>query len=157
MRHNSRRSKSNNNNSNSNSNRGRKGGQPRTQVFDSNGPDVRIRGTAHQVFEKYEALSKDAFSSGDMIMGENYRQHAEHYQRMINAFAETAANNVSKQKERVAVDGNSNKQQSQTPAAASTPAPTPASAATPAPAEDLGLPASMVREAKTDTKTLADA
>ena len=54
------------------------------QVFDSNGPDVRIRGTAHQVCEKYLALAKDSAASGDSIMAENYLQHAEHYQRIIN-------------------------------------------------------------------------
>ena len=54
------------------------------QVFDSNGPDVRIRGTAHQVCEKYLALAKDASATGDIIMAENYLQHAEHYQRIIN-------------------------------------------------------------------------
>lgn len=62
----------------------------RTQVFDSNGPDVRIRGTAHQVCEKYLALAKDASSSGDWIMAENYYQHAEHYQRIINGFEENS-------------------------------------------------------------------
>lgn len=53
-------------------------------VFDSNGPDVRIRGTAHQICEKYVALAKDAASSGDAILSESYLQHAEHYQRTIN-------------------------------------------------------------------------
>ena len=80
------------NNSNNNSNRrhrnrnnnGRRNNQPRTQVYDSNGPDVRIRGTAHQVAEKYLTLAKDATSSGDRIVAENYFQHAEHYIRMIN-------------------------------------------------------------------------
>lgn len=66
----------------------RKGNQGRTQVFDSNGPDVRIRGTAHQVAEKYVALAKDAASIGDRIMEENYLQHAEHYQRIINSWAD---------------------------------------------------------------------
>lgn len=65
-----------------NNNRG-KGGNNRAQVFDSNGPEVRIRGTAHQICEKYEALAKDARSSGDLVMAESYLQHAEHYQRMI--------------------------------------------------------------------------
>ncbi len=70
-------------------NGGRRNNQhQRTQVFDSNGPDVRIRGTAHQVCEKYLALAKDASSSGDWIMAENYYQHAEHYQRIINGFEE---------------------------------------------------------------------
>jgi hypothetical protein len=64
----------------------RGGNQQRTQVFDSNGPDVRIRGTAHQVTEKYAALAKDAASSGDRILAESYLQHAEHYQRIISSW-----------------------------------------------------------------------
>lgn len=65
-------------------NSGRRNNQQRTQVYDSNGPDVRIRGTAHQVAEKYLALAKDASSAGDRIVAENYYQHAEHYIRIIN-------------------------------------------------------------------------
>lgn len=69
------------------SNNHRRGGAPnRSQVFDSNGPDVRIRGTAHQIVEKYIALAKDARSSGDQSLAENYLQHAEHYQRIISAW-----------------------------------------------------------------------
>ena len=64
---------------------GRRNNQQKMQVFDSNGPDVRIRGTAHQVTEKYMALAKDAASSGDRILAESYLQHAEHYQRIINS------------------------------------------------------------------------
>ncbi len=66
----------------------RRGGQQKMQVFDSNGPDVRIRGTAHQVTEKYLALAKDAASSGDRTLAENYLQHAEHYQRVINSWVQ---------------------------------------------------------------------
>lgn len=62
----------------------RQGTPNRAQVFDSNGPDVRIRGTAYQIVEKYLALAKDASSSGDLVMAESYLQHAEHYQRVIN-------------------------------------------------------------------------
>ncbi len=69
---------------------GKKGNNPRSQVFDSNGPDVRIRGTAHQVCEKYMALAKDASSSGDLVLSESYLQHAEHYQRIINIWNETS-------------------------------------------------------------------
>lgn len=65
----------------------RRGGNQRMQVFDSNGPDVRIRGTAHQVQEKYVALAKDASSMGDIVLAESYLQHAEHYQRVINSWA----------------------------------------------------------------------
>jgi len=72
----------NRNNSGSN----RRGGVQKMKVFDSNGPDVRIRGTAHQVTEKYLTLAKDAASSGDRTLAENYLQHAEHYQRIINSW-----------------------------------------------------------------------
>ena len=70
-------------------NRGGQGGnrpQNRNQIYDSNGPDVRIRGTAHQVCEKYLALAKDAASIGDVVLAESYLQHAEHYQRIINSW-----------------------------------------------------------------------
>ncbi len=69
-------------------NSGNRGNQQRMQVFDSNGPDVRIRGTAHQVTEKYMGLAKDAASSGDKVLAESYLQHAEHYQRVINSWLE---------------------------------------------------------------------
>jgi hypothetical protein len=68
------------------------GGQHQDQVFnihrtiDSNGPDVKIRGNAHHVYEKYLQLARDANSSGDRVMAENYLQHAEHYYRLIMAF-----------------------------------------------------------------------
>jgi hypothetical protein len=59
-----------------------------TQTFDSNGPEVRIRGNAYQINEKYLALAKDATSAGDRVLAESYLQHAEHYQRLINEIAE---------------------------------------------------------------------
>jgi hypothetical protein len=62
----------------------------RNQTFDSNGPEVRIRGNAYQVHEKYLALARDAQSAGDRIMAENYLQHAEHYYRIIAAMNEQA-------------------------------------------------------------------
>ena len=77
---------SNNNSGGRRNNNG--GNHHRMQVFDSNGPDVRIRGTAHQVCEKYLTLAKDAAAAGDRIVAENYLQHAEHYQRIINSFEE---------------------------------------------------------------------
>lgn len=64
----------------------RKVSNQKTQVFDSNGPDVRIRGTAFQVAEKYVALAKDAQGAGDFVLYQSYLQHAEHYQRMINSW-----------------------------------------------------------------------
>lgn len=65
---------------------GNGGGNSRMQVYDSNGPDVRIRGTAHQVAEKYLTLAKDAASMGELVLHESYLQHAEHYQRIINSW-----------------------------------------------------------------------
>lgn len=56
----------------------------RSQTFDSNGPDVRVRGNAFQILEKYVALARDAQAAGDRIAAENYFQHAEHYFRLIN-------------------------------------------------------------------------
>ena len=54
--------------------------------FESNGPGVKLRGTPAQVFDKYLALARDAFSAGDRIAAENYYQHAEHYFRLHAAF-----------------------------------------------------------------------
>jgi hypothetical protein len=62
----------------------------RHQTFDSNGPDVRIRGNAFQVHEKYLALARDAHSAGDRIAAENYLQHAEHYFRIITQINEAS-------------------------------------------------------------------
>jgi hypothetical protein len=57
----------------------------RNHVFDSIGPDMRMRGTAQQLFEKYLQLGRDATGSGDRVMAEGYFQHAEHYFRILNA------------------------------------------------------------------------
>jgi hypothetical protein len=74
--------------------RGRNGNNPhhnrprmphRIQTFDSNGPNVKIRGNAYQVFERYVALAREAAASGDRIAAENLYQHAEHYFRVMNA------------------------------------------------------------------------
>jgi len=61
----------------------RKSPNPLTRSYESNGPDVKIRGTAHHVAEKYLQLARDAQSSGDPVMAESYLQHAEHYFRLI--------------------------------------------------------------------------
>lgn len=77
---------------NSRRSRGRGNRKPhvpsKNQTFDSNGPEVRVRGNAHQVLEKYLALARDAQAAGDRIAAENYFQHAEHYFRIINANGE---------------------------------------------------------------------
>jgi hypothetical protein len=66
--------------------RNRKGQSPLTRSFESTGPDVKIRGTPAHIAEKYMTLARDASSSGDPVLAENYLQHAEHYNRIIMAF-----------------------------------------------------------------------
>jgi hypothetical protein len=78
----------NRNNNNNNNNNNRRGQNPITRVFESNGPDIKIRGTASHVAEKYVQLARDARSSGDPVAAENYYQHAEHYFRLIAAAQE---------------------------------------------------------------------
>lgn len=68
-----------------NNNGGRKHGNPLSRNYESNGPDVKVRGTAAHIAEKYLQLARDAQSSGDSVMAENYLQHAEHYFRIISA------------------------------------------------------------------------
>ena len=55
------------------------------QTFDSNGPNIKIRGSAHQIFERYLTLAREATASGDRIAAENFYQHAEHYFRINHA------------------------------------------------------------------------
>jgi hypothetical protein len=71
-------------NNNNNNNRGPRPPN-RMQTFDSNGPSVKIRGNAYQVFERYIALAREASSAGDRIAAENLYQHAEHYYRIMQA------------------------------------------------------------------------
>ncbi len=66
-------------------NHNRKNTNPMTRSYESNGPEVRVRGNAAHVAEKYVQLSRDANSSGDSVAAENYLQHAEHYFRIISA------------------------------------------------------------------------
>src|SRR5258707_14477013 len=68
--------------------RNRKSQNPMTRVFESNGPDVKIRGTPSHIAEKYLQLARDAQTSGDPVAAENYFQHAEHYFRLIAAAQE---------------------------------------------------------------------
>lgn len=73
--------------------RGRKPHNFMNRTFDSNGPDVKIRGTAAHIYEKYQALARDANASGDRVSAENYLQHAEHYYRLLNSFQPAAGPN----------------------------------------------------------------
>jgi hypothetical protein len=58
------------------------------QTFDSNGPNIKIRGSAHQIFERYVALAREAMIGDDRVAAENLYQHAEHYFRINNASRE---------------------------------------------------------------------
>lgn len=135
--------------SNNRRSRNRSGGSPRkgnnqkTQVFDSNGPDVRIRGTAFQVSEKYVALAKDAQGAGDMVLYQSYLQHAEHYQRMINSWeAENQSSGGSEPEQ-----GNNSDSKAK-PESRSSVKRTPKAGE----GEDLGLPSSIIGEASRDSE-----
>ncbi len=76
----------NNKQNNRSRGRGRKpggGGNNANRSYESNGPDVKIRGNASHISEKYQQLARDAAASGDRVGAENYLQHAEHYYRMV--------------------------------------------------------------------------
>ncbi|WP_375227918.1 DUF4167 domain-containing protein [Roseobacter sp. S98] len=73
------RSKSNRNRSNNN-----QGGNVVNRVFDSSGPEGKVRGTPQQIIEKYNQLARDAQLSNDRVAAENFQQHAEHYTRMLS-------------------------------------------------------------------------
>ena len=88
MRQNQNQNHNHNQNQNAKRARGRGARRPGNSVnrpFESNGPDVKIRGTAAHILEKYQSLSRDANVAGDRISAENYLQHAEHYHRLMLA------------------------------------------------------------------------
>jgi Domain of unknown function (DUF4167) len=64
---------------------GRKNSNPRSHNYESNGPEVKVRGNAQQVVEKYLAMARDATLTDDRVAAENYFQHAEHYYRLMTA------------------------------------------------------------------------
>jgi len=67
------------------------------RTLDSNGPDIKIRGTVAHIYEKYQNLARDANSQGDHVGAENYLQHAEHYYRLLAAANQAQA--VSRERE----------------------------------------------------------
>lgn len=156
MRHNAqarrmRGGRNNNHSGHSQGNNGqRRGFQNKNKVFDSNGPDVRIRGTAFQIVEKYATLAKDAHATGDWVLAESYLQHAEHYQRMISEWGAEEAqdqNNFADNDDAAAFDrfaispGNS--------VAGTGPQPAIQTGGAPSTQEDLGLPSSLIGARKT--------
>ena len=87
--------------------------------FDSNGPDVKIRGTATNIFERYCQLARDANASGDRVAAENYLQHAEHYYRIMLAQGVTPMQRAANQQQnQQPQNGNGQPPQQQAPAAA---------------------------------------
>jgi hypothetical protein len=76
---------------------GGSGGYNPNRTFDSSGPEIKIRGSASHVYEKYLQLARDANSSGDRVMAENYLQHAEHYYRIMAAAAAQQAQYAAQQ------------------------------------------------------------
>lgn len=92
QQNNKNRMRSRNNNRNGGG-KGGGGGNPLQRGYESNGPEVKIRGTAQHVAEKYGQLGRDAQASGDHVLAESYFQHAEHYYRLIVAYQATLAQN----------------------------------------------------------------
>lgn len=80
--------------------RGRKPQNPMSRNFESNGPDVKIRGNAAHIAEKYSTLARDALSNGDRVIAENYLQHAEHYNRIVAAAQQQSEARAAEQAEK---------------------------------------------------------
>lgn len=78
------RSRSRSKNSRNRNNNQQGGGNVVNRVFDSSGPEGKVRGTPQQVIEKYNQLARDAHLSNDRVAAENFQQHAEHYLRMLS-------------------------------------------------------------------------
>jgi rubrerythrin len=81
----SNKSRSRNNKSSRNRNHNQNhGGNVVNRVFDSSGPEGKVRGTPQQIIDKYQSLARDAQLSGDRVAAENFLQHAEHYSRLLS-------------------------------------------------------------------------
>jgi len=93
-------------NRNHNNGGSRKGQNPVTRSYESNGPEMKIRGTPAHIAEKYIALSRDAQTNGDPVLAENFLQHAEHYNRIILAYRDAQAQQASEQSGAQPTSGN---------------------------------------------------
>ncbi len=93
--------------------RNRKAQNPLTKNYESNGPDVKIRGTAAHISEKYNSLARDAQTSGDTVRQENYFQHAEHYNRIIAAAQQNNQSNSDKSDEQTTEQNSSDETEQQ--------------------------------------------
>ncbi|SES90997.1 DUF4167 domain-containing protein [Oceanicella actignis] len=113
-----------NRNRGKNNRQGKSLGNVANRVFESNGPEGKVRGTPQQIIEKYEQLARDAQTSGDRVMAENFLQHAEHYARLLSAAqaeAQQRAEQHAQQHQRPAREQQQNQQQRRDPAEAPQP------------------------------------
>lgn len=76
--------RSSKNRSRSKGNRNRSVGNIINRVFDSSGPEGKVRGTPQQIIDKYQQLARDAQLSNDRVAAENFLQHSEHYSRLLS-------------------------------------------------------------------------
>ena len=97
---------------NKNRNNGRRPnpGNVINRVFDSSGPEGKVRGTPQQIIDKYQSLAHDSQLSGDRVSAENFQQHTEHYARLLlEAQKEIAERSVAQE----SIEGSSNKEKTQ--------------------------------------------
>ena len=99
---------------NKNRNNGRRPnpGNVINRVFDSAGPEGKVRGTPQQIIEKYQSLAHDSQLSGDRVSAENFQQHSEHYARLLLEAQKEIAEKAAAQ-ESAAEEGGSNKEKTQ--------------------------------------------
>ena len=99
---------------NKNRNNGRRPnpGNVINRVFDSAGPEGKVRGTPQQIIEKYQSLAHDSQLSGDRVSAENFQQHSEHYARLLLEAQKEIAEKAAAQ-ESAAEDNGSNKEKTQ--------------------------------------------
>lgn len=95
--------------SRSKQNRPRTLGNIINRVFDSSGPEGKVRGTPQQVIDKYQVLARDAQLSGDRVAAENFLQHSEHYQRMLNEAQAEMAREAEARREQQQQQGGQNR------------------------------------------------
>jgi uncharacterized protein with von Willebrand factor type A (vWA) domain len=120
----SNKSRSRNRNHNHNSNRRSNSANVVNRVFDSNGPESKVRGTPQQIVDKYQALAQDATLAGDRVNAENFLQHSEHYSRLLSEAQREIderreAQEAQRQQQQQQQQKQQNKQQNQEPVAES--------------------------------------
>ncbi|MFK7943933.1 MAG: DUF4167 domain-containing protein [Paracoccaceae bacterium] len=89
------------------------GGNNINRVFDSAGPEGKVRGTPQQIIDKYLSLARDAQTSGDRVTAENFLQHAEHYQRIVITANQAQAEEQARRESQQGADNRSNNQGSE--------------------------------------------